>query len=128
VQLSISVGDTSGRFEVAAIIARVFPAHQAFVRDVIAEGIEPASSFPSGPYPKDKLSYKTNELVEYETPAQIDGLGTCSRLQKNTEPIRGVEILSGEQLDLLSLSLAAPASRHARPDIANPSTGGTRCT
>ena len=42
IQLSESNGDTSGRFEVAQIIARVFPAHLAFVRRVIAEGVEPA--------------------------------------------------------------------------------------
>jgi hypothetical protein len=53
VQLSVEDGGTSGRFAVARTIARVFPAHTKFVKDVIAEGIEPASSFPSGPYPND---------------------------------------------------------------------------
>jgi len=65
IQLSVAVGDTSGRFEVAQIIARVFPSHRNFVRDVIAEDIEPASNFPFGPFPKDKLTYKSKELVEY---------------------------------------------------------------
>jgi hypothetical protein len=111
IQLSISVGDTSGRFEVAAIIARVFPAHRKFVRDVIAEKIEPASEFPFGPYPKDKLAYKGHDLVEYETPAQTDGLGTESRLLKNADPIRGVEILSGEELDLIHLHVRLSSDR-----------------
>jgi hypothetical protein len=30
----------------------------AFVQSVIDEGIEPASEFPSGPYPKDKLLFQ----------------------------------------------------------------------
>jgi hypothetical protein len=34
---------------------------------LIAEGIEPESDFPFGPYPKDKLIYKSEELVEYQT-------------------------------------------------------------
>jgi hypothetical protein len=73
IQLSESNGDTSGRFEVAQIIARVFPAHSAFVRRVIAEGVEPATSFPHGPYPTDRLTYKSKEAVEYVTPPNTEG-------------------------------------------------------
>jgi hypothetical protein len=108
VQMSVQSGGTSGRFGVARTIARVFPAHKAFVREVIAEGLEPASDFPFGPYPNDKLVYKNKEMVEYETPAHADGLGTASRLQKNGDAIRGVAILVGEDPDLLSLSVRLP--------------------
>ena len=110
VQISDSLGGTSGRFEVASIIARVFPAHKAFVANVIAEGIETAADFPSGPYPKDKLHYRSKGVVEYETPPQTEGLGTRSRLQKSDRAITGVEILSGpnEELDLASLSVRLP--------------------
>ena len=38
IQLSYSIGDTSGRFEVARIVARVFPKYQGYVQHVIAEG------------------------------------------------------------------------------------------
>jgi hypothetical protein len=75
---------------------------------VIALGIEPASDFPFGPYPNDKLTYKNKETVEYETPAHTDGLGTASRLQKNADPIRGAAILVGPDTDLLSLSVRLP--------------------
>ena len=109
IQLSVSVGDTSGRFEVARFIARVFPAHKDFVENVIAEGIEPNESFPSGVYPNDKLTYLTNEMVEYQTPANADGLGTSSRLLKTSAPISGVAILLGEETDLLHLSIRLPA-------------------
>jgi hypothetical protein len=95
IQLSAEDGATSGRFEVARMIARVFPAHRSIVRKVISEGIEPASNFPSGPYPNDKLVYKSNDLVEYQTPPQTEGLGTQSRLLKNTDPILGATMLVG---------------------------------
>lgn len=110
VQISDSLGGTSGRFEVASIIARVFPAHKAFVANVVAEGIQTAADFPSVPYPKDKLRYRSKEVVEYETPPQTDGLGTRSRLQKSNKAITGVEILSGPnvQLDLVSLFVRLP--------------------
>ena len=105
IQLSVSVGDTSGRFEVAKTIARVFPAHKDFVQQVIAEGIEPASSFQLEPFPADKLNYRSKEIVEYETPANAKGIGTASILLTNSSPIRGVAILSGETPDLLFLAI-----------------------
>jgi len=108
IQLSEELGGTSGRFGVARTIARVFPAHRAFVRKVIAESIEPANDFPFGPYASDKLIYKNKETVEYETPARADGLGTMSRIQKNADPIRGVAILVGPDTDLLSLAMRLP--------------------
>ena len=118
-------GGTSGRFDVAGIIARVFPSHWNFVRQVIAEGIEPASSFPYGPYPADELTYKGKDTVEYVTPPNTKGLGTSSSLVANARPIEGVVILTndqfremsangtvigegGEELDLTQLSARLP--------------------
>jgi hypothetical protein len=109
IQASYQNGDTSGRFEVARMMARVFPAHRAFVRRVIEEGIEPASSFPFGPYPKDKLTYRSPEMVDYLTPPATDGLGTQSRLLKNADTIRGVAILVGDVPDLAYLAVRLPA-------------------
>ena len=103
IQISFSFGDTSGRFEVAMIIARVFPAYKQFVQNVIAEGIEPASDFPSGPYAKDKLTYRSKKVVEFETPANSEGLGTDSRLLPNAGPIDGVAIITGADTDLIQL-------------------------
>jgi hypothetical protein len=105
IELAGATGDTSGRFSVARVIARVFPAHKSFVEDVIAEGIEPASSFPFGPYPADKLTYRSKQMVEYETPANTEGLGTNSRLKKSAYPISGVAILVGDTPDLLLLAV-----------------------
>jgi hypothetical protein len=111
-QLSISYGGTSGRFEVAHIIARAFPAHRAFVRSVIKEGIDSSSSFASGPYPQDKLIYKNKEIVEYQTPPNAEGLGTNSHLHKNGSPISGVAILAGvsSEPSLWLLSTRLPSS------------------
>lgn len=109
IEISYSIGDTSGRFVVAEIIARVFPAYQAFVKDTMEMFDQPASSFPSGPYPKDRLTYKSKTVVEYRTPAQTDGLGTHSSLKKNSNSIDGVAILVGQTPDLLLLSVRLPA-------------------
>ena len=108
VQISVSSGGTSGRFEVAKVIARVFPEYKAFAQSVIAEGIEPASDFPFGPYPNDKLTYRSKSVVEFETPANSQGLGTDSRLQMNASPIDGVAIVSGADTDLVQLSARVP--------------------
>ena len=114
IELSVMLGGTSGRFEVAQIIARVFPAYKAFAQSVIAEGIEPASSFPFGPYPTDKLTYKGNNVVEFVTPANAQGLGTCSRLQANSSPIDGVAVLVGgganQDTNLVQLSARLSAT------------------
>ena len=109
IQVSTVNGGTSGRFGVAATIARVFPAHKAFVKKVVAEGIEPASSFPSGPYAADTLRYRGKNIVEFQTPADAEGLGTQSYLLKNDNPICGVAILFGEEPSLLQLSMRLPA-------------------
>jgi hypothetical protein len=108
VQISYEYGGTSGRFGVAETIARVFPAHKAFVKKVIAEGIEPASSFPFGPYPADTLTYRTGNVVEFATPPRAEGLGTASRLQKSDIPIIGVAILEGEEPNLVRLWVRLP--------------------
>ena len=92
IQVSYSDEGTSGRFEAAKIIARVFPTRRAFVRQVIKEGLEPATDFPSGPYLTDQMIYRRDLVVEYRTPPHTDGLGTEGRLRKNYAPISGVII------------------------------------
>lgn len=108
VQASVSNGGTSGRFEVAEIAARVFPDQESFVRRVMAEGIQPESDFVFGPYKNDQLKYKSKDLVEFETPAGVDGLGTRSRLAPSTAPISGVALLRGEDHDLTVLTIRLP--------------------
>lgn len=104
VQISVFDGGTSGRFEVAKVVAKVLPAYKTFAQKVIAEGLEPASHFPFGPYPDDKLTYRGNNTVEFETPGNAQGLGTDSRLLMNASPIDGVAIIGGKDTDLTLLT------------------------
>ncbi len=103
-------GDTSGRFEVARVVARVFPARRDFVQRVIGEGIMPAGDFPFGAFPDDRLDYRDERIVEYETPANSDGIGMISRLQRAAvRQIRGVAILENQTPDLLLLAVRLPS-------------------
>jgi hypothetical protein len=108
--LSTRYGGTAGRFGVAQMIARVFPAHMKFALRVMNEDPDSAKDYPRGPYPKDKLTYKSQEIVEYETPPWSKGLGAnaYSDLRQNEYPIRGVAILKGPDTDLLLLGVRVP--------------------
>lgn len=109
IEISERHSDQNGdSYEKARIIARVFPAYRALVIKMI-EGYDfPASEYPFTPYPSDKLTYKSNRVVEYRTPALAAGLGTHSSLKRNGSPIEGVAILSGEPPDLILLSVRLP--------------------
>jgi len=105
-------GENSGRYEIAELIARVFPAYRQFVRQVW----DLDSPLPSGPYPKDTLTYRGNTVVEYRTPARTEGLGNFdSLLGKSDLPIAGAAILlidsphpAGNVPHLLLLSVRFP--------------------
>ena len=116
IQLSVNLGETSGRFEAAKFMARVFPQNRLFVNKVIAEKIEPASNFVFGPYPSDHLTRRSEAMVEYETRAGKKGLGTDSRLIPNRSPISGMVFL-GEDDSVLSLSVRLPEDDLARAII-----------
>jgi len=106
IEVSHSLSNTGQRSHVAEIIARVFPEYMAFATHLMEEGTgEPLKL---GPYPKDALTYRSNRMAEYKTPAQTDGLGTHSWLKKNGSPIEGVAILVGPTPDLLLLSVRLP--------------------
>jgi len=103
-------GDSSGRVQGAQVIARVFPAYQDFIDHLKTLFDVPATWFSYGPYATDRLTYKGNRIVEYETPAHTDGLGTqFSMLSKSDGPINGVVMLIGTTPDLVFLSMRLPA-------------------
>jgi hypothetical protein len=108
IQVAYRFGGTSGRFDVAEIVARVFPAFRSFATEVMQEFDLPDERFVFHPYPADKLVYKNKALVEYRTPAQAAGLGTYSWLSKNTVPIDGAAMLVGDEHDLALLSVRLP--------------------
>ncbi len=78
--------------------------------DVKREWPAGAKTIIFGPYPADKLTYKSSSWVRYETPALSDGLGTESfRLLKNELRIQGTAILLGSAPDLLKLAVRLEA-------------------
>jgi hypothetical protein len=95
IQVHSISGEMSGRFSVAKVIARIFPTQRAFTESVIKEGLIPASDFPFGPYPNDKLIYQGDLVVQFQTPPHSQGLGTAFGLTPNNEPINGVVIMQG---------------------------------
>jgi hypothetical protein len=107
VQSSFSFADTSGRFSVARTIARLFPNEQDFVKRVIAEKLEPASDFPIGPYPVDRLVRRNEFVVEFETPPNSEGMGTHSLLAKDSLPIDGAAMLLKGGALILTVKLPA---------------------
>jgi hypothetical protein len=72
------------------------------VEEIIAEGIEPASAFPFGPFPGDRLKYRSDRVVEYQTPRSQ---GLCSTLRPDDDSIRGVAVLVKGYLAVLELWL-----------------------
>jgi hypothetical protein len=112
-------GETSGRFEVAQVAARVFPTLREYAKGVIKENLYPEGDFPFGPYPRDKLTYLSDLVVEYETPPHCDGLGTEYGYASNGEPISGVAmILGGDSpyLEILTVRLM-PDKNYLAPQI-----------
>lgn len=97
IQISTMDGGTSGRFEVARKIARLFPERMDFTRRIVAEGLVTANDFPEGPFLSDKITYKTASLAEFETPAGASGMGTQSMLLPSDEPITGLVFVTVPQ-------------------------------
>ncbi len=105
IQASVSYGDTSGRFEVARIVARMFPVYRRWVQSVIAERTDPEVPYVFGPFASDTLYALSTNFVAFETPANTQGFGTESRLVPNAQPIRGVARLYGRGPTLLQVSV-----------------------
>ena len=96
----------SGGYEIAEIMARGFPAYRPFANGNWEGFYLPR---PAGPYPKDTLTYRSKTVVEYNTPARTEGLGThFSWLKKNDSPVAGAAILIGDPPELLLLSIRLP--------------------
>ena len=103
--------ENSGRYDVAELIARIFPVFRDYLtrKSVEADLSLQYSTF--APYPKDRLTYLSDSVVEYNTPAGTAGLGTHSEwLRANGSPIQGVAILTmGDISETLVLSVRLPA-------------------
>ena len=96
-----------GRWQIAEAISLVFPTFRAWAVQSM-EGI--GNPLPPGPYPTDRLRYRSSRVVEFETPSRRKGLSNdFSRIVPNDKPIYGVAILMGNPPgDLLVLSVRMP--------------------
>lgn len=101
-------GGTSGRFTVAEFIAMVFPSRLGFTLEVMQAFEMVPSRFRFGPYPEDRLVYRTPDSLRYTTPAWKQGLGTRSWLKPGARPIEEAALLTGEFPDLLHLAIRLP--------------------
>lgn len=114
IQATARYAGTSGRVDVAQLIARLFPARHAFLQGW-SEG-----DLPRGPYPKDRLFRRSSRVVEYETPARSQGMGTDTYLLPNDAPIRGAAVVQGtdEEPDTMVVAVRLPqALRDLVPTI-----------
>jgi hypothetical protein len=112
VQVRQSDKNRFSREWIAKVSARVFPKYTTFTKSLIKEmDLLPASEFPFGPFLMDKLVYKSDRVVEYQTPANSTGLGTMDRLKPDDHPIQGVAVLKGKPDTLLFLGVRLPADK-----------------
>ena len=104
-------GASNGRFAVAEVIARLFPAWQWFADDLVQKESRPP--FPPGPYAADKITRKSDSIVEYQTIPNDHGLGNRGWLDANASPVDGVAILTGSTPDLLMLNIRLPREQQS---------------
>ena len=109
VEMTYLNGYTSGRFDVARVLARLFPARRALVRSVIEEGLEPASRFPRGPYPSDRTTRRNRREVDFVTPAGATGMGLFEdRLGRSRDPVVGFARLGPHEGGVMLLDVRLP--------------------
>lgn len=107
-------GGTSGRFEIAKLAARAFPAAGAFVARVERENGKP---FVHGPFATDKRTFRGSDQLLVTTPAARQGLGTSFGLAPDTLPVDSVLWLHpAPDMDLTALAARLPA--RLRPAVA----------
>jgi hypothetical protein len=113
---------------VATVVAHLFPAHAAYVKEVVAQEHENSGDgtydIAIGPYPADKITRRTATLVEFVTPPNKDGMGTEYGIGKNAVPVFGAAFLASDdsyaQIALVRLpdelkSLAPAILKSAEP-------------
>jgi len=113
VAIGLTYGFTSGRFQVARTIARLFPRHRDFVREVQAMEID-TDPMPNRPYPGNLVVRLSDEAIAFTTPANKKGLGTAHFLLPARDPISGLVILlPEEEMSMLELSVRLPGKDKA---------------
>ena len=118
VTLSTIFGGTSGRFTAARYGWELFPdLTKDFVKRVENEGLDPKSDIEIPKSPNDYLRYLTPDLVTFETPAGMEGLGTSPFVKAGLTSISGLVALdeSGDMdITILRMSLGKQADAWSR--------------
>ena len=105
IEIAAHNSGASGRFQVAEVIARVFPARRAWAEE-IGVGFE-SFELPKGPHPADILKTIDRNTVEFTTPPNEQGLGTDGWIEPSSLPIRGAAYLNSAP-DAFVLSVRLP--------------------
>lgn len=116
----VSYADTSGLFEVAGTMARLFPDKgRRFMPELEERGLEaPESRYVFEPYPQDHLVYGPAYQVEFVTPASTIGLGSPSDARPSDLPSFGFVRYSEASASLHKLVVRLTADLDAlRPTI-----------
>jgi hypothetical protein len=94
---------------VAEAITRLFPKRLAFAREVL-EFFPDSFPLVPPPYTGDVLARKSDQVVEFMTPANTDGMGTQGWLKPADSTIRGVVVLLDDPRmpDVLRVSVRLP--------------------
>jgi hypothetical protein len=117
VELAYGYGGTSGRWAVAEAIARYFPKHGNFIEQNF-KGLE-VGRLPSGPYPHDTFSRRTDTLVRYTTPPLTKGAGTVWVLAPAAQSVQGLTMLvrNPDGPDLLRVNIRLPEADRRLAEI-----------
>jgi hypothetical protein len=110
---------SSGRFHAAIVAAQLFPLlGRELIARVRQEHLISDSSFDLERYPDDQLSYLSDRLVEYSTPANRTGLGTEGLLETANLPVRGLTVLNPESETnaLTEVRVRLPAALNAEAE------------
>ena len=115
VEMGLSSGGTSGRFQVAEVSARFFPdLMREFIRQVREEKLVQDSAFEVQPYPEDVLYPISEKMIEFRTPGERTGFGT-EGMAKSALAINGVVAIADPRGEpaLLVLRVRLAGQQHA---------------
>lgn len=110
VKTSLEYGGTSGRWGVAAAIARFFPQHRSSIFKQF-EGLS-IGRLPRDHNPNDRVHWRSDRLVRFETVPGRKGWGTRWLLTPSSRPVEGVvKLLPNDGwFDALETDVRLPAS------------------
>jgi hypothetical protein len=97
---------------VATVAARLFPAHVAYVKDVVAQEHENDGGgtydIPIGPHPADRITRRTATVVEFITPPNKYGMGTEFGIEKSASPVFGAAFLASDNSSVKFVCVRLP--------------------